>query len=314
MIFGMNGFRMSLMGDESSGDTGGASDGDTGSAGGAAAEGSAGGNAGGDSGDGGSQGPVNFPAGLDEAISRDPSLKVFVNDQNEFNVGNLVKSYVHAQKMMGADKVVLPGDNATDEDINAFYDKLGRPALDKYEINANLEEGQELDQEMFDAFKSEAHKAGILPKQAQALSDWFNKTTIDAQKASGTQMQEAFDKSVNDLKTEWGEAFDKEKSLANSALAEFVDGDLMKEFKDAGLDDNVTVLKIFNKIGKSLNQEDTFSKESHGSFGMTPAEAQGKVNAYMADFNGPYMNADHVNHNQVVKEVEKLNQIIYKDQ
>ena len=39
------------------------------------------------------------------------------------DVGSLAKSYVNAQSMIGADKVVKPGKFATSDDWNSFYDK-----------------------------------------------------------------------------------------------------------------------------------------------------------------------------------------------
>ena len=42
------------------------------------------------------------------------------------DVGNLARSYVNAQRLIGSDKVPLPA-NPTDEDLDNIYSKLGRP-------------------------------------------------------------------------------------------------------------------------------------------------------------------------------------------
>ena len=43
------------------------------------------------------------------------------------DIPGLAKSYIHAQKMIGSDKIPVPNKYATDEDWQAVYNKLGRP-------------------------------------------------------------------------------------------------------------------------------------------------------------------------------------------
>ena len=66
---------------------------------------------------------ISFRDSLPEDLRNNPSLKNF-ND-----VGGLAKSYVHAQRMIGADKIALPNQNSTDEDWANVYNKLGRRRL-----------------------------------------------------------------------------------------------------------------------------------------------------------------------------------------
>jgi len=110
---------------------------------------------------------------LPEDLRSDPSLQPFKD------VPELAKSFVHAQRMIGMEKLPVPGPNATDEDWNVVYDKLGRPeAPDKYELPAPPE-GFELDPEMASAFRETAHKLGLLPQQAAGLFDWYTKTVSE---------------------------------------------------------------------------------------------------------------------------------------
>jgi hypothetical protein len=59
--------------------------------------------------------------GIEEGLVNDPSLKALTN------VGDLVKSYVNAQKMIGKDKVILPTDKSSEVEIAQFWQKMGRP-------------------------------------------------------------------------------------------------------------------------------------------------------------------------------------------
>lgn len=251
---------------------------------------------------------VKFPEGVDEEITKDPSLQVFIKD-GEINYANMMKSYVHAQRQMGADKVVIPGKNASDEDWNNFYNKVGRPELDKYEVKPVLQEGQEADTDMINAYKQAAHAAGILPRQAQALMNWFGEHSNGVQQTMADRNQEAYDKQLETLKSDWGEAYERELKLSDRALKEFATPEEVQYLVDSGIADDVNVVRLFNKIGKGL-AEDTFDQESHGSFGMTKAQAEAKINEYLSDEEGAYRNPAHANHKNAVLEVNRLHEIL----
>ena len=66
------------------------------------------------------------------------------------DVANLAKSYVHSQKMIGKDRITLPGKEATDEEWGTFYSELGRPEEAKsYDFGErpSLPEGLEYDED-----------------------------------------------------------------------------------------------------------------------------------------------------------------------
>ena len=57
---------------------------------------------------------------------------------------DLLKSYKHAQKLVGADKIPVPNKHATEEDWNEVFKRLGAP--DKPEDYKYNIKDQELDQ------------------------------------------------------------------------------------------------------------------------------------------------------------------------
>ena len=65
---------------------------------------------------------VNWKESLPDDLRDNPSLKSIQD------VPGLAKSFIHAQKMVGADKIPVPTEHATKEDWDAVYSKLGRPA------------------------------------------------------------------------------------------------------------------------------------------------------------------------------------------
>jgi hypothetical protein len=106
--------------------------------------------------------------GLPDELRNDDSIKV-LND-----VHTLAKSYVHARKAIGANKVALPSKHATEDDIQKFYDELGRPALDKYEVQPP-KDAKFVDKDTLDKLKPLAHKVGIMPQQLNAILDFYEK-------------------------------------------------------------------------------------------------------------------------------------------
>merc|ERR1712196_598310 len=88
-------------------------------------------------------------------------------------MGSLAKSYIHAQKLVGADKIPVPNKHATEDDWNAVYSKLGRPETpDGYKFN--LPEDQKVNEEGLKVFADHAHKLGLLPNQAEGMVKFYN--------------------------------------------------------------------------------------------------------------------------------------------
>tara|TARA_R100001440_G_C2477036_1_gene112701 strand:+ start:346 stop:702 length:357 start_codon:yes stop_codon:yes gene_type:complete len=80
----------------------------------------------------------NFRDHIDETIRDDPSLSTYKD------INGMAKSLINAQKMVGADKVAIPGKYTTPEEMDSFYSKIGRPeTADGYELSSNEVIGDE---------------------------------------------------------------------------------------------------------------------------------------------------------------------------
>ena len=119
------------------------------------------------------EGPARFIDSLAEDVRNEPSL------QNIQDLDQLAKGYVHAQRMVGADKIALPNKHATEDDWNQFYGKLGRPdSPEAYEINYQPPvEGYEATN--LPGFQDAAFRAGLNSDQAQLLLDWYSELETD---------------------------------------------------------------------------------------------------------------------------------------
>lgn len=258
----------------------------------------------------GDKSKADFLSGLEDDVKNDPSLKVFVDKDGNFNANNLIKSYVHAQKRMGEKGVQLPGKNSSDEDWANFYNQVRDPDPEKYELKNSLPEGQALDEQMFGQFKELAHSNGLTPKQAQGILDWYNESTLQATGSMQEQQKAQYEEELKGLKSDWGDAFSREVGIAQRALKEFADEGTIKYLKESGLDSNVTLVRLFNKIGKGMSEE-KFTDEGKGHFGTTKDEAQQQMNKMFADQEGAYYNNQHPSHNDAVKEMSRLMEIVH---
>lgn len=222
------------------------------------------------------------------------------------DINSLVKSYIHGQKLIGKDKIVLPDEHATDDDINAFYDKLGRPELDKYEVDfGEAQYGDDFKK----AFVAEAHKAGIMPKQAKSMFDFIHGQITSDTAAAAEAKQTAATEAIEGLRREWGNGFDKQVTIAQQAVATLADDNFKEYLKTSGLGSDPTMIKFFANIGSKLN-EDTFDKGTVKHLGMTKDEAQEAADSIYGNFEHPYWNKSHPNHKKAVADMQKYNKIL----
>ena len=236
--------------------------------------------------------------GVDPEIAKDPSLKVFNNHQD------LIKSYVHAQKMLGKDRTILPGKNSTDVEWKQFYNKLGVPTeLDAYQVNKG--EKYVVADEVMSEFKKLAFESNLLPQQAQKVMDWFNEKASTGIDTANQSQEERMANGWNDLAKEWGQGFDRNMVAAKSVIQEFGDPEFVNYLNESGLGDDPKLAKFLSKIGSNL-KEDSFQENVSTRHGMTPQEAKAAYAKVIGDPNHPYRNEQHPEHKHAVEEINKL--------
>jgi len=189
--------------------------------------------------------------GVDSDLASDASMGAIKD------INSLVKSYIHGQKMVGKDKIVLPDEHASEDDINAFYSKLGRPELDKYEVNfGEAKYGDDFKK----SFIETAHKAGVMPKQAEAMFGFLH-GQIETSNTEATEARtNAQQENMAALRKEWGNGFDKHVATAREALNTLADDSFKDYLKESGLATDPTLIKFFANLGSKMN-EDTFSPD-----------------------------------------------------
>ena len=244
----------------------------------------------------------NFQDLIPEEYRGEKSLSNF-KDMNDF-----VKSYLSAQKIVGADKIPVPNKFATEEDWKAVFNKLGAPEKPE-DYKYNFKEG-EVDQELLSTFNQQAHKLGLLPQQAESLIKFYN----DLNEGSSVQAEEKAAQTrlhtENELKKEFGPQYvkrlDQAKRLASSTLGnDFLENTLLADGSRLG--DNLNVVKAFSDLAEKLSEDEVVKGDS--SSYMTANEIEKEI-ASLTEEGSPYWTKTHPNHQKAVQEVLKLRELL----
>jgi|TARA_X000001388_G_C2227347_1_gene121614 hypothetical protein len=222
------------------------------------------------------------------------------------DINSMAKSLVNAQKMVGADKVAIPGNWANEDDWSQVYSKLGRP---DEASGYTLDGGEGAVDENVERFKKMAFDAGLNTNQAQKLLNSYNAWAAEGQNAPEEDLQQKQVAVETSLKKDWGDKYDRRMAQANEVLEQFGSKELAELDLGGGsrLGDNETLIKLFADIGHFMHEkigEDNFSgRESE------PGLSDNDVNQNIAKLtapNMPYWDKNHPSHEFDVQEVLRL--------
>ena len=245
---------------------------------------------------------INFKDLIPDNFKEDKSLNNFNNMED------LLKSYKHAQSLVGADKIPVPNKHATEEDWNEVFKRLGAPEKPedyKYDFK-----DQEMDSQQVSEFNKTAHKLGLLPKQAEGLIKYYNEfngNIAETQEEQAAQSQLATE---TELKKEFGPQFskrlDQAKKLAvNSLGSDFLENTYLKDGSRLG--DNLNVIKAFSQLADKLSEDEIIKGD--GSEYMTAKDLEKEINELTQE-GSAYWSKTHPNHKKSVDEVLKLRELL----
>ena len=245
---------------------------------------------------------VNFKDLIPENFREEKALDNF-NNMEDF-----VKSYLHAQKLVGADKIPVPNKHATEEDWNEVFKRLGAPS-DPNDYKYDLKD-QEMDSEAVQQFNKTAHRLGLLPKQAEGLIKFYNEMNVNN---AASQEEAAAQAQLNveaELKKEFGPQFNKRldqaKRLAvNSLGQDFLENTYLKDGSRLG--DNLNVIKAFSDLADKLSEDPII--QGDGTSYMTAKDIEKEITELTQE-GSAYWDKNHINHQKAVDEVLKLREML----
>ena len=246
----------------------------------------------------------DFLNSIPEDLRQHPSLSPIKD------VGNLARSYVNAQRLIGADKIPMPI-NPTDEDLDRIYGKLGRPETpDQYQIAAD---GNIVTEEIATGYADVAHKLRLTPDQANGILEYYRSVTQGNIESMNATNQQSLEETTSALQAEWGDKFDAKVDAAQKVVDQFEAGNIMEMQLADGtkLGNHPDVIRAFAKFAEfkqSVTSEDTVKESSQVNY-MTKQTAQAEVDAIMR---GPdYTSRDAIARDRAVNRVQELMEVIH---
>ena len=242
---------------------------------------------------------------------------------NANSIESLAKTAIHAQSMIGADKLAIPGKWANDDDWNNVYTKLGKPE-DAQGYKLELKEGTQVDKDMESWYRGLAHKAGLNDRQANTIFQEYMAKEAELKAANAPPSPEDVEIIKGEaeiaLKKEWGKAFDTRMNEAKGVLTEFAPKDfdqlLTKDGVPLGNDPVFikTLANIGNYINSKLGEDKMIGNKQQPQY--TPADAEKEIAALRGDprDGGPYWDKKHPDHMRTVQQVQELMEYMHPEE
>ena len=237
--------------------------------------------------------------------------------QNTKSLEDLAEQGVNAQKLVGADKVLMPRDNWGESEWNEWDSRMGVPENGESYLYAGSDqkpedfEGSPV-QKILNAAKEHHIPAEMMRNLVRSV------TEIDASESSAASMnqEESLANAESTLRKEFGASYDKKLELANRAVLESA-GNEMEEFRQLKLadgtyaGDNPLLVRMFSRIGEFYSEDTFVGEKSQKRFSMTPDEARDryeKLSRTEARFD-----SNHPEHNATVRELDSLSKFVYPE-
>ena len=261
--------------------------------------------------------PSDWKASLPEDIQNNSLI------HNIDSVEGLAKTAIHAQSMVGAEKIAIPGNWANDDDWNGVYTKLGRPeSSDGYDLK-NPEGVDNIDNDVKGWYQGLAHEAGLNNRQAQKIYDAYIAKSAEMAPENTELSEEQIEIQKGEteltLKKEWGKAFDDKLDAAKGVLAKFAPEGFAETLTKDGmpLGNSPDFIKTMADIGSFINSkvgEDKIVGDKQTP-ALTPQDAQKEIAILRGDpkDKGPYWNNKHPDHAATVAEVSRLMEYLHPE-
>lgn len=249
---------------------------------------------------------IKYPETFPKEFHGNPTIMKHINQETgDINYGNVMSSLIHAQKLVGADKIIKPTDSTSEQEWGELFRKLGNPEkVEDYKIEA---QGFNAEDPMSKGFIETAHKAGVLPKQAAALFEYYDKAQKEAITNADALGDEAYNAEVGKLKAAWGDNFEKEAKISEAAFTKLFSPDDQKYYKEAGLLTDPAFIKAMNTVGKKMLDDNTLNAGGGDDFQGNEAQLKASYReSYAVLMKGDKTNPAYVHHQN---NLHKLNEL-----
>lgn len=233
----------------------------------------------------------------------------------------------HAAKLVGT-SIRIPGEDASDDDRKAFYDKLadvpgvamlpdiedadGQTGLlrklgapEKAEDYALPEiEEFEWDEGVANDLRAYAAEAGLTKAQFKRFATKIG----EQERQAGLEAASAQTEAQKKLRQDWGADYDNREALIRGWMEKTDAPESMRQLVDDGNMSVEAMNWLYNTAKSFEGDVNPINRDRQGANpSLTPADAREKINEIMG--NPAYWNAEHPLHKEYVQRVVKLHAI-----
>lgn len=203
------------------------------------------------------------------------------------SMDEMAKGLINQSALIGKKGIIKPGDNATPEEMGAYFNSLGRPTESTGYEYAPIEGAPDVDQDAMAGFQEFAHKNGYSQEQYQAGIEFDLQRQQNAQAQFEQERADEVNETRNSIYDEMGEtegnAFIRDADAAGKALG------LNDVFVEHGIANNVTVIRALAKAAKSIGSSSLIGDHG-GSLGFDEQVAAIRANPAYKDNQHPEYN------------------------
>lgn len=187
----------------------------------------------------------NWVDALEDDLKGNEALK------NYKSLSGAMRSLLHAQQMVGADKVPLPKPNASQKELEDFARKIGWPGTeDGYKFDKEAVSG--LDESAVNGFRKYCNENRIPAQYADAAVKFYSQYTKETLGRIGEQTEEQRAAGFDSLRKEWRGNYDSNFSEASAAVRSL---GLAEKLIERGLDSDPDMVRMFYEVSRSMRPD-----------------------------------------------------------
>lgn len=247
----------------------------------------------------------SWKGNLNPDFANSPTMQKFPDTKEGFN--EAVKSHLSLEQMLGHEKVPIPKDDKDVEGWNRLSKALGVPdKADAYGLT-----DPEIPETMKDLtfnkkqFSEIAHAHKLTPGQAKSLWESYTGITKEMYASHLKAQQEHMLKITNQMRGEWGDAFESKVELGQMVINKFSPDTETNDFITASMLKDPRGIKFLAKLGEQF-AENKIGEFGYKNFSLTPDQAQQQIDEILKDPKHPY-NDDRANPAERERAIDMVN-------
>ncbi len=228
---------------------------------------------------------------------------------------DLVKNYRSAQKLVGRNKIIVPGDDAPDEEWDNVFKTLGMPdKAEDYKLTYDEKMPKELQsKENLDWYHQEARKYRLLPWQAAGIFKDWNDLQSGAHKKTLDDFNVSLETGMMQLKDKLGTTFNEKMDACDAIIGAVTEageeGNDLRQRLENDVRRDPRVAKVFIKLGEMISEDRMGLIQKQNAFGLKPSEASAQIEEIKAD--PAYLDENSPKHKGLVERMTTLHRILY---